>query len=924
MENDSWKIKRKNTFTERLSPNFNKKKTIRKEFFSFMKNNDKVNSKKVIDFPLHLTLFVKSKEKNESDTNRTAKKYPKNKFNFKLSSFKPKELSFNIKTIKSLKEKNIRSRNLDLSGSLNSNNIFNMDSFNSFNTGKTLNINKFLDSIKSQRFKLKSLNYTPLNINTKNSPIIINQIGFDNSSTTKLSSKGHNLSNNSMDNEISFIKNMRNSNKNLTKYNMSINERKIPPIFPSSSPNKTKKNFFNRNNSKKWQLKEIKKILQKEIKNFDLDRNNNKNINKENDINKNKNGINNNKINNNINVNNDFKISKKNFNFKLKNLENSRHNSVGLINLKNSFEFNNKNENNNVQEKKDNLNNDIKGINNIKNSFSIIKKDKKKLSLDLSNIFQNKLEKNKVPIKDKSTKIEVKIEQKKEEDNNENSENNENNNDNNNDNINKRPPSKRKKTEKKRTFQRLRSKNATTKKLTRRKIKLLTHNFYSLKLENSNQNKFLNQYNDNIYITEQQNKKISYEKSRLLLNMQLKTKNYINSNKRRNLLDFEEELLGKRDIDSIRETYFKEITKEKTNKIIYYKSILKKNQYMKINKNFNVSAILSKYILSSHEFTGLSSSDLNLKRRKGILFGQAKENGDNASIIQEQILIKREETFKRSKTQIFQHNNINKDENKWMKTSKNMMRIQEITYKAINYEFLKNDKRVKFRRISTMNNEIKEINKEKLSKKNVIPNKPLAKASTISPLLLKKKKSLKIAYKNRESHSNYSILELKNFFTRNKQKINEDKEIEDLSKEERIFTPLNENAFRIFSSSDISNFTFEEYYYILLNCINKGLNKNFINVFQNMQKKYDINQQIYEGNTLLIFSAKEGNLQITKYLCAQGADVNIQNDSGNTALHYAIANQYFSIVDVLKNNGAKEDILNDKGCTPWDCKEHEL
>ena len=56
-----------------------------------------------------------------------------------------------------------------------------------------------------------------------------------------------------MDNEISFIKNMRNSNKNLTKYNMSINERKIPPIFPSSSPNKTKKNFFNRNNSKKWQ-----------------------------------------------------------------------------------------------------------------------------------------------------------------------------------------------------------------------------------------------------------------------------------------------------------------------------------------------------------------------------------------------------------------------------------------------------------------------------------------------------------------------------------------------------------------------------------------------------------------------------------------------------------------------------------------------
>ena len=135
---------------------------------------------------------------------------------------------------------------------------------------------------------------------------------------------------------------------------------------------------------------------------------------------------------------------------------------------------------------------------------------------------------------------------------------------------------------------------------------------------------------------------------------------------------------------------------------------------------------------------------------------------------------------------------------------------------------------------------------------------------------------------------------------------------------------MDENTFRIFSSHDVSNFTFEEYYHILLNYIFKGLYKNFINVFQNMQKKSDINQQIYEGNTLLIFSAKEGNLQITKYLCAQGADVNIQNDSGNTALHYAIANQFFSIVDVLKNNGAKEDILNNKGYSPWDCIEHEL
>ena len=104
----------------------------------------------------------------------------------------------------------------------------------------------------------------------------------------------------------------------------------------------------------------------------------------------------------------------------------------------------------------------------------------------------------------------------------------------------------------------------------------------------------------------------------------------------------------------------------------------------------------------------------------------------------------------------------------------------------------------------------------------------------------------------------------------------------------------------------------------------KGLNKNFINYFQSMEKNIDINQQFYDGNTLIIISAKEGNLDITKFLCQQGADLNIQNNSGNTALHYAIANQFFSIADVLKSNGAREDIPNNKGFCPWDCIEHGL
>ncbi len=346
MENDSWKIKRKNTFTERLSPNFNKKKTIRKEFFSFMKNNDKVNSKKVIDFPLHLTLFIKTKN-NSVDRNE---KNRKNKFNIKLSSFKPKDLnlkSFKLNNIGKLSEKNVISRNLNLSGNASTNNILNIDSFNS---SKIININKLLNSIKSPRIRLKNINFSPLNINTKNSPIIINQIGLDNSSTTKLSSKLNNSSNNSIENDLSLIKNIKNSsNKNLSKYNISLNEKKIPSIFQTTSATTKRKSFLKKNNIKKPNLKDIKKLLQKDVNNYEPDKisnnniNNNNIINEENDNNNLKKTINsiNNLIRRSIdNTNNKFK-----FNFRLfKDKTNERHNSINIMNFKNSLASTNKKE----------------------------------------------------------------------------------------------------------------------------------------------------------------------------------------------------------------------------------------------------------------------------------------------------------------------------------------------------------------------------------------------------------------------------------------------------------------------------------------------------------------------------------------------------------------------------------------------------
>ena len=283
MENNSWKIMREGTFSPRISPssNLHKKKNIRKEFFPFMKDIDKNNNKKMMDFPLHLTLFIKTKENSVDRTEKNRK----NKFNIKLSSFKPKDLnlkSFKLNNIGKLSEKNVISRNLNLSGNASTNNILNIDSFNS---SKILNINKLLNSIKSPRIRLKSINFSPLNINTKNSPIIINQIGLDNSSTTKLSSKLNNLSNNSIENDLSLIKNIKNSsNKNLSKYNISLNEKKIPSIFQTTSATTKRKSFFKKNNIKKPNLKDIKKLLQKDVNNYETDKISNNNINNNNNI----------------------------------------------------------------------------------------------------------------------------------------------------------------------------------------------------------------------------------------------------------------------------------------------------------------------------------------------------------------------------------------------------------------------------------------------------------------------------------------------------------------------------------------------------------------------------------------------------------------------------------------------------------------
>ena len=98
----------------------------------------------------------------------------------------------------------------------------------------------------------------------------------------------------------------------------------------------------------------------------------------------------------------------------------------------------------------------------------------------------------------------------------------------------------------------------------------------------------------------------------------------------------------------------------------------------------------------------------------------------------------------------------------------------------------------------------------------------------------------------------------------------------------------------------------------------------FKNYYEKKKAFIDINEELFEGNTLLILSAREGNYHITKFLCEEGAEVNLQNHNGNTALHYAIGRQFYALADILTRHGAREDIKNNKGFGPWDCIDHNI
>ena len=164
--------------------------------------------------------------------------------------------------------------------------------------------------------------------------------------------------------------------------------------------------------------------------------------------------------------------------------------------------------------------------------------------------------------------------------------------------------------------------------------------------------------------------------------------------------------------------------------------------------------------------------------------------------------------------------------------------------------------------------------------------------------------------------SSFSILKQKNFFKKLNtinECINENENQNEKHSSEKELGEINEEVKKL-----------ETIYLELIKDIFEGNIKQFKSFFTNNKKLIDINQNLIDGNTLLIMAVKEGNFQIAKFLCEEEADVNIQNVDGNTALHYAIGKQFYSIADILTTYGAKEDLLNLRGFSPWDCIENNV
>lgn len=106
-------------------------------------------------------------------------------------------------------------------------------------------------------------------------------------------------------------------------------------------------------------------------------------------------------------------------------------------------------------------------------------------------------------------------------------------------------------------------------------------------------------------------------------------------------------------------------------------------------------------------------------------------------------------------------------------------------------------------------------------------------------------------------------------------------------------------------------------------CNNKNF-KSFIFKTNNMEKLPETNNyysgiiksQIKSNDfNILMYAAKEGNLNLTRFLVLKNANINLQNKDGSTALMFAVNEGHENVVKLLLYNNANTDLQNKDGWT---------
>ena len=370
--------------------------------------------------------------------------------------------------------------------------------------------------------------------------------------------------------------------------------------------------------------------------------------------------------------------------------------------------------------------------------------------------------------------------------------------------------------------------------------------------------------------------------------------------------------------------------------------VSKYNKEGNLNQNITYSGGfkggINKYLLFNNDFNGISLSlkkDEKFKRRKAISIQPGnffkvdtqlktldKKSADYQNYQNYLNNLSKNKNFSISKTKLFSFD----DDDVW-KNPVNVLFILNIIFrtlaisinnkeKDININFEKNieNKYVysecKGRNTKSKRSSLKVLNSSSPSNR-FSPRKKTSGPATFTYNKLQSKSFIKL--------NKIKVLSKKNFFDQSLVKTNDNK----IKKNQYILKnnkQLKYGKKGQYLDTEIIN----ELCFALCCLITNREYDLFLMKIEEYKDLIDINYKLNDGNTFLIVCAKEGCLNLIKFLCQKNCDLNIQNDYGNTALHYAVANQFYDIVDVLIKYGAREDIYNFKGLSPWDCVKHNL